>query len=83
MLVHLIPNLSFKGCAEPMECFPKLEPPGSPDREGGAEGGADGMADPEGLKGGAEEMDDGKKRKRKPYRPGRTISNIFLRSTAL
>ena len=57
-----------------MECEPKLEPPGSPDRDGGerggAEGGPEGGADCEGLKGGAEEMDDGKKRKRKPYRPG-------------
>ncbi|XP_023139493.2 histone-lysine N-methyltransferase 2D isoform X1 [Amphiprion ocellaris] len=61
-----------KGCGEPMECEPKMEQPGSPDREGGAErdGGADGMADCDGLKGGAEETDDSKKRKRKPYRPG-------------
>lgn len=48
-----------------MECEPKMENPGSPDREGGAEG------DCEGLKGGAEETDDSKKRKRKPYRPGK------------
>lgn len=65
-----------KGCGEPMDCDSKMENPGSPDREGGverdmgAEGGAEGMADCEGLKGGAEETDDGKKRKRKPYRPG-------------
>ncbi|XP_041859802.1 histone-lysine N-methyltransferase 2D [Melanotaenia boesemani] len=64
-----------KGCGEPMECESKMEQPGSPDREGGerdagAEGGAEGMADCEGLKGGGEEMDDSKKRKRKPYRPG-------------
>lgn len=62
-----------------MECEPKLEAPGSPDREGGgerdgAEAGAEGMADPEGLKGGVEETDDGKKRKRKPYRPGKSPS---------
>lgn len=60
-----------------MDCDSKMENPGSPDREGGverdmgAEGGPEGMADCEGLKGGAEETDDGKKRKRKPYRPGR------------
>ncbi|XP_026188385.1 histone-lysine N-methyltransferase 2D isoform X2 [Mastacembelus armatus] len=65
-----------KGCGEPMECDSKMDHPGSPDREGGAErdpgaeGGAEGMADGEGLKGGVEETDDGKKRKRKPYRPG-------------
>ncbi|KAI3357429.1 hypothetical protein L3Q82_015860, partial [Scortum barcoo] len=58
-----------KGCGEPMECEPKMENPGSPDREGGAEG-TEGMGDSEGLKGGAEETDDSKKRKRKPYRPG-------------
>lgn len=60
---------------EPMECEPKMENLGSPDREGGAErdGGAEGtegMADCEGLKGGAEDTEDSKKRKRKPYRPG-------------
>ncbi|XP_030590027.1 histone-lysine N-methyltransferase 2D isoform X2 [Archocentrus centrarchus] len=59
-----------KGCGEPMECDSKMEQPGSPDRDAGAEGGVDGMADCEGLKGGAEETDDSKKRKRKPYRPG-------------
>ncbi|XP_078806750.1 histone-lysine N-methyltransferase 2D isoform X4 [Oryzias latipes] len=64
-----------KGCGEPMECESKMDHPGSPDREGGdrdggAEGGAEGMADCEGLKGGAEETEDSKKRKRKPYRPG-------------
>nr|XP_040048792.1 histone-lysine N-methyltransferase 2D isoform X2 [Gasterosteus aculeatus aculeatus] len=59
-----------KGCGEPMECDSKMENPGSPDRDGGAEGGPEGMADCEGLKGGSEEMDDSKKRKRKPYRPG-------------
>lgn len=59
-----------------MECDSKMDNPGSPDRDGvaereaGAEGGADGMADCEGLKGGAEETEDSKKRKRKPYRPG-------------
>ncbi|XP_040905631.1 histone-lysine N-methyltransferase 2D isoform X2 [Toxotes jaculatrix] len=61
-----------EGCGEPMECESKMENPGSPDREGGAEkdAGAEGMADCEGLKGGAEETDESKKRKRKPYRPG-------------
>ncbi len=59
-----------------MECEPKLEAPGSPDRDGGvdretgADGGIEGMADCETLKGGVEETEDGKKRKRKPYRPG-------------
>lgn len=72
----------YPGCGEPMECESKMENPGSPDREGGAEGGAEGMGDCEGLKG-AEETDDSKKRKRKPYRPGelprisqQTTSNI-------
>lgn len=55
-----------------MECEPKLENVGSPDREGGAEG-AEGMADCDGLKGGAEETEDSKKRKRKPYRPGQLL----------
>ncbi|XP_068454333.1 histone-lysine N-methyltransferase 2D isoform X3 [Clinocottus analis] len=59
-----------KGCGEPMECESKMENPGSPDRDGGAEGGTEGMADCEGLKGETGEMDDNKKRKRKPYRPG-------------
>lgn len=59
--------LEFAG--EPMECEPKLENIGSPDRDGGAEG-AEGLADCDGLKGGAEETEDSKKRKRKPYRPG-------------
>ncbi|XP_023280928.1 histone-lysine N-methyltransferase 2D isoform X2 [Seriola lalandi dorsalis] len=58
-----------KGCGEPMECESKMENPGSPEREAGAEGGTEGMADCDGLKG-AEETDDSKKRKRKPYRPG-------------
>ncbi|XP_041655057.1 histone-lysine N-methyltransferase 2D isoform X2 [Cheilinus undulatus] len=62
------------GCGEPMECETKTENPGSPDREGaerdlGAEG-TEGMADCDGIKGGAEETEDSKKRKRKPYRPG-------------
>lgn len=57
-----------------MECEPKMENLGSPDRDGGAERdgggeGNEGMADCEGLKG-AEETEDSKKRKRKPYRPG-------------
>lgn len=57
-----------------MDCESKIDQHGSPERDGGterdagAEGGADG--DCEGLKGGAEETDDSKKRKRKPYRPG-------------
>lgn len=55
-----------------MECEPKLENVGSPDREGGAEG-AEGVADCDGLKGGAEETEDSKKRKRKPYRPGQLL----------
>ena len=53
-----------------MDCDSKMDNPGSPDRDGGADVGADGLADCDGLKG-AEEMEDGKKRKRKPYRPGR------------
>lgn len=58
-----------------MECDAKLEAPGSPDREGGvdkepgADGGIEGTADCDVLKG-ADETDEGKKRKRKPYRPG-------------
>ncbi|XP_034028297.1 histone-lysine N-methyltransferase 2D [Thalassophryne amazonica] len=56
-----------KVCGEPMECEPKMENPGSPEREIGAEGS---MVDCEGLKGGLEETDESKKRKRKPYRPG-------------
>lgn len=52
-----------KACGESMDCESK-DNPGSPDREGGPDGDCDG------LKGGAEETDDGKKRKRKPYRPG-------------
>ncbi|XP_034445439.1 histone-lysine N-methyltransferase 2D isoform X14 [Hippoglossus hippoglossus] len=61
-----------KGCGEPMDCDSKMENPGSPDRDGGAgaDGGNEGMADGDGLKGGADEMEDSKKRKRKPYRPG-------------
>lgn len=49
-----------------MDSEPKAAAPGSPDREPGPEGAAEG----DGVKGGAEETDDGKKRKRKPYRPG-------------
>ncbi|KAF7664552.1 hypothetical protein LDENG_00172620 [Lucifuga dentata] len=59
-----------KVCGEPMDCEPKIENPGSPEREMGAEGGTDGMADCDILKGGADETEDSKKRKRKPYRPG-------------
>lgn len=68
----------YLGCGEPMDCDSKMEHPGSPDREGVAErnarpeGGAEGMTDFEGLKGGAEEMESGK-RKRKPYRPGKVV----------
>lgn len=67
-------HTQFCCVGEPMECEPKMESIGSPDRDGagerdiGAEG-TDGMADCDVLKG-AEEMEDGKKRKRKPYRPG-------------
>ncbi|XP_036386570.1 histone-lysine N-methyltransferase 2D-like [Megalops cyprinoides] len=63
-----------EGCGEPMDCDPKLEAPGSPDaeagreREPGPEGDAPGGA--EGAKAGAEDTEDAKKRKRKPYRPG-------------
>ncbi|KAM3617670.1 uncharacterized protein V6R79_009414 [Siganus canaliculatus] len=57
------------GKGEPMECEPKIENPGSPDRDANAEG-AEGIADCDGLKGGVEDPEDSKKRKRKPYRPG-------------
>ena len=48
-----------------MDCDSKMENPGSPDRDGGAgaDGGNEGMADGDGLKGGADEMEDSKKRK--------------------
>ncbi|XP_029450516.1 histone-lysine N-methyltransferase 2D isoform X3 [Rhinatrema bivittatum] len=46
---------------EPMDCEIKMEPPGSPEREGGGE-----VEPGKGI----EELEDGKKRKRKPYRPG-------------
>lgn len=61
-----------------MECDSKMDNPGSPDRDGGArgDGGTDGMADFESLKGGTEETDDSKKRKRKPYRPGKLSVRI-------
>lgn len=55
-----------------MECESKMENAGSPERDAGAEG-TEGMADCEGLKGGAEETEDSKKRKRKPYRPGKQL----------
>ncbi|XP_055021885.1 histone-lysine N-methyltransferase 2D, partial [Boleophthalmus pectinirostris] len=58
-----------KTCGEPMDCDSKLENPGSPDREGTVDVGPDGIAECDAMKG-AEEMEDGKKRKRKPYRPG-------------
>lgn len=69
-LLDLVKILFFFCVGEPMECEPKMENPGSPDREGGAEG-TEGMADCEGIKAGAEETEDSKKRKRKPYRPGK------------
>lgn len=64
----------FSGCVESMECDSKLEASGSPDRDGGMdkEPGADGIegtADCDVPKG-VDETDEGKKRKRKPYRPG-------------
>ncbi|XP_061684594.1 histone-lysine N-methyltransferase 2D isoform X6 [Syngnathoides biaculeatus] len=59
-----------KVCGESMDCDTKTENPGSPDREGGVDGGADGMAECDVLKGGVDDTEDGKKRKRKPYRPG-------------
>ncbi|CAL9703035.1 unnamed protein product [Knipowitschia caucasica] len=57
-----------KTCGEAMDCDSKLENPGSPDREG-VDVGPDGITECDALKG-TEEMEDGKKRKRKPYRPG-------------
>ncbi|XP_077453292.1 histone-lysine N-methyltransferase 2D isoform X2 [Stigmatopora argus] len=59
-----------KACGESMDCDAKIENPGSPDREGCVDGGTDGMAECDVLKGGADDTEDGKKRKRKPYRPG-------------
>ncbi|XP_049611795.1 histone-lysine N-methyltransferase 2D isoform X2 [Syngnathus scovelli] len=59
-----------KVCGESMDCDTKMENPGSPDREGGVDGGADGLAECDVLKGGVDDTEDGKKRKRKPYRPG-------------
>lgn len=53
-----------------MDCESKMDQPGSPERDGGTERDAGADGDCEGLKGGAEETDDSKKRKRKPYRPG-------------
>ena len=53
-----------------MDCETKMEPPGTPERELGAEGSGEGLGYCDGVKGGAEETEDGKKRKRKPYRPG-------------
>lgn len=50
------------GNNDPMECEIKLEPPGTPEREAGG--------DMEAVKG-VEDSDDVKKKKRKPYRPGR------------
>lgn len=63
-----------------MECELKMETLGSPDRDGGVEKdacveGAEGMADCDVLKGG-EDAEDSKKRKRKPYRPGWSLSYI-------
>ncbi|XP_077428838.1 histone-lysine N-methyltransferase 2D isoform X2 [Vanacampus margaritifer] len=59
-----------KVCGESMDCDAKMENPGSPDREGGVDGGTDGMAECDVLKEGVDDTEDGKKRKRKPYRPG-------------
>ncbi|XP_056418192.1 histone-lysine N-methyltransferase 2D isoform X3 [Hyla sarda] len=53
---------------ELMECEIKLEPPGTPEREAGGES--------EAVKG-AEDADDVKKKKRKPYRPG--IGGFMIR----
>lgn len=69
-----------------MECEPKMENLGSPDRDGGADRdgggeGNEGMADCEGLKGGAEETEDSKKRKRKPYRPGQLRQQLLPNTT--
>ncbi|XP_030052678.1 histone-lysine N-methyltransferase 2D [Microcaecilia unicolor] len=46
---------------EPMDCEIKMETPGSPEREAGVD-----VEPGKGL----DELEDGKKRKRKPYRPG-------------
>lgn len=54
-----------------MDCDAKMENPGSPDREGAGDGVTDGMAECDVLKGGVDDTEDGKKRKRKPYRPGK------------
>ncbi|XP_019751164.1 histone-lysine N-methyltransferase 2D isoform X5 [Hippocampus comes] len=59
-----------KVCGESMDCDAKMENPGSPDREGAGDGVTDGMAECDVLKGGVDDTEDGKKRKRKPYRPG-------------
>lgn len=66
-----------------MECDSKLEAPGSPDRDGGMDketgpdGGVEGTGDCDVPKG-ADETDDGKKRKRKPYRPGDCVAPLIL-----
>ncbi|XP_077339461.1 histone-lysine N-methyltransferase 2D isoform X2 [Lithobates pipiens] len=58
-----------EGCNnESMECDIKLEPPGSPDREGGKE---------MDMGKGNEDSEDVKKKKRKPYRPG--IGGFMIR----
>ena len=73
---HYVPSpSSVLGCGEPMDCETKMEPPGSPERELGAEGEGPGYCD--GVKGGAEETEDSKKRKRKPYRPGEHQDNQY------
>ncbi|XP_073519880.1 histone-lysine N-methyltransferase 2D isoform X2 [Phyllobates terribilis] len=56
------------GNNEPMECEIKLEPPGTPEHEAGGE--------MEVIKG-AEDAEDLKKKKRKPYRPG--IGGFMIR----
>lgn len=70
------------GCGEPMDCESKMEAPGSPDREGGErDAGPEGMGDCDGLKGGADETEDSKKRKRKPYRPGKPPGMLDITPT--
>lgn len=65
------------GGGEAMECEPKPEAPGSPERDLGPEDSIEAAGDGDGMKGVAEEADDGKKRKRKPYRPGERASRVF------
>lgn len=68
-IVALVNNLCISGYNnESMECEIKLEPPGSPDREGGKE-----ME----MGKGNEDSEDVKKKKRKPYRPGIGPTELF------